>query len=124
MNRVTKQYISEVKSLFPIMGKAERDYIHSLSANINDYASEENMNTIQKLYDHYGSPNDIVNTYFSISDTSEIIKRIQLSKWIKRAIILLLIIVVLSFGLWWTITYRTYQTFKKEQAVFTDTVVE
>lgn len=124
MNRVTKQYISEVKSLFPIMGKAEKDYINSLSANINDYSSEENIKTIQELYDYYGSPNDIVNTYFSISDTSEIIKRIQLCKWIRRGIIIFLIIVILSFGTWGAITYYTYQTFLKEQAVFTNTTVE
>lgn len=124
MNKLTKQYIANVKSLFPIMGKGEKDYIHSLSINIDDYCLEENVQTIQELYDHYGLPNDIVNTYFAMSDTSTIIKKIQLCKWVKRTSVILVIIVALSLGLKGYIAYNTYQTFLEEQAVFIDTTIE
>lgn len=124
MNKLSKQYIANVKSLFPIMGKTEKDYIHSLSVDVEEYCSEENVQTIQELYEHYGLPNDVVNTYFSISDTQTIIKKIQTSKWIKRISVMIIIIVALAFGLWGAIQYNTYRIFEKEQAAFTDTIIE
>lgn len=124
MNNLCKQYTSSVKELFPIMGKAEKRYILSLKEDINAYCEEENIETLDKLYEKYGSPNNIVNSYFSVSDTTEIIKRIRISKWIKCAIVILLVIIMLGTLIWGIKTYNTFQTFKQEQAIFTDTIIE
>lgn len=106
------------------MGKAEKTYINSLVVDIEDYSLEENINTIQELYNHYGAPNTVVNTYFSMVDTSEIIKKIQLCKWVKRGIIVFLIIVACASLFWGVITYLEYQVLLEEQAVFIDTIIE
>ena len=37
---------------------------------------------------------------------------------------MVLIIAIISLGTWGTLAYHTYQTFKKEQAVFLDTTIE
>ena len=84
MNKLCQQYISNVKSLFPIMGKAEKKYVHSLATDVNDYCSEESIETIDELYENYGAPSDIVNNYFSASDTTEIIKRIKISIFFNK----------------------------------------
>lgn len=124
MNKLCQQYISNVKSLFPIMGKDEKKYVHSLATDVNDYCSEESIETIDELYENYGAPSDIVNNYFSASDTTEIIKRIKISRYVKKAITALLLIAVITAAIWGFTTYSTYQTFMKEQAVFTDTIIE
>lgn len=124
MDKICRQYISNVRSLFPIMGKAEKRYIRSLAVDVNDYCSEENIVTIGTLYERYGSPSDIVNTYYSISNTEKLIKQIKTCKWIKRTILLLLLIATTSVTIWCAYTYDTWQSFKREEAVFTETVIE
>ena len=34
MNSLTKQYIKNVKALFPILGKDEKNYLYKLQSNI------------------------------------------------------------------------------------------
>ena len=105
------------------MGKAEKRSIRSLAVDVNDYCSEENIVTIGTLYERYGSPSDIVNTYYSISNTEKRIKQIKTCKWIKRTILLLLLIAATA-AIWCAYTYDTWQSFKREESVFTETVIE
>ena len=54
MNKICKQYISEVKSFFPIMGKSEKRYVTKLKANIESYCEDEEITTKEELYEKYG----------------------------------------------------------------------
>ena len=49
MNKICKQYISEVKSFFPIMGKSEKRYVTKLKANIESYCEDEEITTKEEL---------------------------------------------------------------------------
>lgn len=124
MNKLCRQYMSDVKALFPIIGKSEKKFINSLSINIDEYCVEENINSIETLYEKYGTPYDIINNYFSTSDTSEIIKKIKITQFVKRTLIALLIIILLVVTIWGINCYNTYQTFINEQAIFTDTTID
>lgn len=120
MNKLCRQYISNVKLLFPIIGKAEKEYINSLASDIEDYCIEENINTIDKLYERYGTPDNVINTYFSVLNTDEVIERIKIAKRLKQAVFLFLLIVVAAVIIRGINIYDTYQIFMQEQAVFTD----
>lgn len=120
MNKLCRQYISNVKLLFPIIGKAEKEYINSLASDIEDYCIEENINTIDKLYERYGTPDNVINTYFSVLNTDEVIERIKIVKRLKQAVFLFLLIVVAAVIIWGINIYDTHQIFMQEQAVFTD----
>lgn len=120
MNKLCKQYISNVKLLFPVTGKAEKEYLNSLASDIEDYCIEENIKTIDKLYERYGTPDTVLNTYFSVLNTDEVIKRIKIIKQLKQAVVLFLLIIVTAVFIWGINIYDTYQIFMQEQAVFTD----
>lgn len=65
MNKLCKTYIRRVKTLFPLMGKSERKYIKILKTNINDYLVDTPNSNINDLYKEFGSPKDIMNSYYS-----------------------------------------------------------
>lgn len=84
MSKLKQRYLKEVKSFFPIMGKPERRHLKKLSEQINDYCIEKEVSSIEELYQDFGRPSEISNTYFSNIDINEFVKRIQLAKWLKK----------------------------------------
>lgn len=123
MNKIYKQYIKQVKTLFPIMGKKERTYIKNLTSNLEDFCEEESIQSLDELYSQFGDPTDTLNNYFSSLDTSDMIKRIGISKWIKRLTLYLLILATcagVAFGIY---QYRQLQIYEKEAAAFTEITI-
>lgn len=90
MNKICKEYISEVKALFPIKSRQEKEYLRKLSQDIEDYCSETQNCTKKDLYANYGLPCEVVSNYISSADTDYIIKRIRTTKAIKLSLIALL----------------------------------
>ena len=46
MNSLCKQYISEVKLLLPAIGKSEKNYLASLTSNLEDFCDDTSPQTI------------------------------------------------------------------------------
>ena len=95
MSKLKQRYLKEPKSFFPIMGKPERRHLKKLSEQINDYCLEKEVFSIDDLYQDFGRPSEISNTYFSNIDINDFVKRIQLSKWLKRGIAIFLLIALI-----------------------------
>ena len=79
MTKLCQQYLSDVKAFFPIMGKPERAYLTKLTATVEDYCIEEKITTVEQIYDGFGHPSEVANTYLTSADTSYFIKRIRLT---------------------------------------------
>ena len=104
MNKnLCQQYIKNIKSLFPIMGKSEKKYLQQLSVEIEDCLGNKKPQKIEP-------------------DT--IIKRVRINHWIKRSIIVLLFISLFASLIWGYTTYHTYKVFSEEQVFFEDTVIK
>ena len=43
MNSLCKQYISEVKLLLPAIGKSEKNYLASLTSNLEDLGASQSL---------------------------------------------------------------------------------
>lgn len=123
MNKICKNYISEVKSLLPLYGKNERKYINSLKTTVTDYCEEENIQSINELYDNFGSPNEVVYKYFENTNTDIIIKKIKKTKYFKiliGAIVLSLFISTVAYCL---LIFSEYQMMKRQEMVYAETVI-
>lgn len=117
MNSVTKQYIHDVKTLFPSKGKKERDYLKRLAVTVDEYCEETNVSNKQDIYQKYGQPIDIVHDYYSALDTEEVIKRIRLAFVVKLGIIVVITAVVLSALTYMIIAYLGYQMDLRQEIV-------
>jgi len=124
MNKICKQYISEVKALFPIMGKDERNYVKKLKANIESYCGDAGITSKKELYESYGLPNEVVNDYYSTTDTEYIIKRIKISKYIKAFIVAVITLAVAATSVFCAVLYKEHQMAVRQEVIFAESVVE
>ena len=123
MNSLCKQYISEVKLLLPAIGKSEKNYLASLTSNLEDFCDDTSPQTIDDLYQEFGTPVDTVNFYISTFSIAELTKRIQTRKYIRH-VIYFFAIVISCFSIFLSLlAYHTYQILKEQEAVFVDTVI-
>jgi hypothetical protein len=99
MNKVCKEYISDAKKFFPVMGRKERDYLRKVSGDIEDFIEVENITTKSELVEKYHQPYEVANNYYAtFFDTELIIKRIKISKYIKTFISILIIVTLIGFS--------------------------
>lgn len=116
MNKICKQYISEVKALFPIMGKNEKKYIEKLRNTVEDYCEEFNVETKDALYENYSTPTQVVQDYFASADTEYLVKKVKFSKFIKITLVVLLALALVGISIYSIVLYHDYQTAKYELA--------
>ena len=124
MNRLCKQYISQVKLLLPTIGKSERNYLATLTSNLEDFCEDTSPQTMDDLYKEFGSPVDTVNSYISTLPTETLIKRIRTSKYIRCLIVTLIIMIACIISIFAITYYQSFQVFKQEAVYFTDTDIK
>ena len=124
MNRLCKQYISQVKLLLPTIGKSEKNYLTTLTSNLEDFCEDTSPQTMDDLYKEFGSPVDTVNSYISTLPTETLIKRIRTSKYIRCLIVALIIMFACITSIFAITYYQSFQVFKQEADYFTDTDIK
>ena len=124
MNRLCKQYISQVKLLLPTIGKSEKNYLTTLTSNLEDFCEDTSPQTMDDLYKEFGSPVDTVNSYISTLPTETLIKRIRTSKYIRCLIVALIIMFACITSIFAITYYQSFQVFKQEAVYFTDTAIK
>lgn len=117
MNKICKEYISEIKALFPTKRKRERDYIKKTMADIESYCEEAEVTTKLELYENYGKPNDVVNSYLSTVDTEYLARQIKVTRFIKTAIITLLVLATAATSALCIHLHVVHQKMLREEAV-------
>lgn len=124
MNRLCKQYISNVKTFFPIIRKNEKKYLNRLSAALEEYCEEKEIVTMDDIYAGFGTPNDIANSYYSSADIQKIIKNIRVSKYVKLGIISVMITSLIALSIYSIDTYRTSKIFEEEKIQYREITIE
>ena len=124
MNRLCKQYISQVKLLLPTIGKSEKNYLTTLTSNLEDFCEDTSPQTMDNLYKEFGSPVDTVNSYISTLPTETLIKRIRTSKYIRCLIVALIIMFACITSIFAITYYQSFQVFKQEAVYFTETDIK
>ena len=105
------------------MGKPERRHLKKLSEQINDYCIEKEVSSIEELYQDFGRPSEISNTYFSNIDINEFVKRIQLSKWLKKGIAVFVLVALIAVTVYSIDSYCAYKVFERESIYFEETEI-
>ena len=106
------------------MGKEEKKYIKQLSVVVEDCLENENLHNLDELYKKFGNPSDIVNNYFRLFDTDNLIKKIRINIWIKCGIVIFLVISLIASLIWGYTTYHTYKVFYEEQSFYEELTID
>lgn len=118
MNKICKKYLSEIKTLFPIMGKCERKYLSKFSVTVEEFCDEVNITNINDLYKEFGQPYNVVGTYLANIDFFRLSKRINFTKWIKRGLVAILLLALISISVFTVTIYKEHEIFEQEQIFF------
>ncbi len=122
MNKVCKEYIKEIKAIFPYKGKKERAYIKNLYNDIENFCEDANPTTKEEFYENYGKPNEVVNEYLSAVGTEYIVKKIRIANYIKALIVIIMAGFIVTSTIIAINSMREYEIFKQEQMVYADEV--
>lgn len=123
MNKICREYMLEVKALFPIKRKPEREYIRKLTSDVEDFCEEAKVADKEELYQKYGNPNDVVNSYLQCVDIEYISKQIRTTRIVKGVIAVLLILATIATSAFCILLYAQRQAHKQQEVVFTSDAI-
>lgn len=124
MDKLSKQYVKTVKSFFPMYGKGERKYLKSLELNIVDFCEEASISDLDELYEKFGNPSEVVNTYYTSMDTNYILKQISRTKLLRVLGVALISSILIALSAYCTLLYAQFQIFENEQVHFVETIIK
>lgn len=109
LDKEAKKYYKNIKKLFPLNGKNEKIFLLNLQEQIKEFCEDKTVITYDELIEEFGTPIDIVITYYQSIDSDYILKKINTKKIVK---ICLILFVALCFIL---ITWRCYLYYQSYQ---------
>ena len=90
-----KTYKNEIKSKLICDSKVSKKFFEDLQNNIDDYIADNNATSIEEIYKHFGTADEIAKAFFETTDISTIKKKIS----VKKLIAILVIAVVVIWGI-------------------------
>ena len=65
MDYICQQYIKQIKLLLPAKTQNEKNYLKHLYQNLKEYCEENEITSLEELYQSYGNPAELVQAYLS-----------------------------------------------------------
>lgn len=120
-----RKYIRRCKNCFPVYGKEERQFLKKLRHQIEEFAQENPDVTYQQLEERFGTPIDIVKSYYdSLEDEDRLIDRACFSSHLKKFLITIIIILVAFLTYRGTLIYMAYLDGKDSKVIYIESTVE
>ena len=116
-NALIKKYVRDIKTLLPIHGKKEREYLHKMAENLEYFPEEHESNSMEEVYGELGNPIDILHQYYSQLNTSELVKMIRLKQLLTNVIRFACLLLLTAFVFSSVLLYQEHQLLLREEAV-------
>lgn len=124
MNKICKEYISEIKSLFPMNRRMEKTYLKKMTTDVADFCEENNIATIEELYQNYGTPEDVVHNYVSALNRKDLVNHINTAKLVKITAVSVLVAALIATTIWGIYKYNLYQIEKRQEVVISEKIIQ
>ena len=116
---MVKKYIRRCKNCFPVYGKEEQQFLKSLRHQMEEYAQENPDVTYQQLEEWFGTPIDIVKSYYdSLEDEDRLIDRACFSRTLKKVMIIILMVISIIGVYDSAIMYFSYLDGKDSKVIY------
>ena len=94
-----EKYLSEIQNNLIGSNKAKKNIISEIEGFVYDYAEVKGVKDISDIYSHFGTPEEMAQTYLSQSDPKKVAKAVRIKKAVIIGIVATLAIVALYFAL-------------------------
>lgn len=116
---MVKKYIRRCKNCFPVYGKEEQQFLKRLRHQMEEYAQENPDVTYQQLEEWFGTPIDIVKSYYdSLEDEDRLIDRACFSRTLKKIMIIILMVISIIGVYDSAIMYFSYLDGKDSKVIY------
>lgn len=82
-----RKYVRKVSSLLFCGTSFKKKFMTDLKNDISDYIEAENVNDIQSVYDHFGTPEAVARGFFESADLPAIRRKTNIRKVLIGAVI-------------------------------------
>lgn len=114
------RYYKDIKKMFPVNGKKEKIYLKKIKEQIDEYDKA----SYEDLENQFGSPIEIVKSYYDTIDSQYLLKRINIKRIVSITCVFVLTIVCLYFGYRTYILNKAYEDFHSSIPVEYEEVIE
>ena len=102
-------YFRKIRLLLPIYSKAEKQFLKDFKDSVFVFIEQNPLCTMDDVIERFSTPEEIVHDYIvEALQTEDLCKKISLSRSIKRAIAVLLLLAALSTAFWGISCYKAY----------------
>lgn len=115
---ITRKYIRQCRTLFPVYGNSERTFLNHLKVQINEHLDLFPDLSYEELVKQFGTPKEVIMEYYANADDDYLLKKIDVSKKLKR---FLLFIAILFLSYFFYESYTIYQALnliKDQQIIY------
>ena len=115
---ITRKYIRQCRTLFPVYGNSERTFLNRLKVQINEHLDLFPDLIYEELVKQFGTPKEVIMEYYANADDDYLLKKIDVSKKLKR---FLLFIAILFLSYFFYESYTIYQALnliKDQQIIY------
>lgn len=115
---ITRKYIRQCRTLFPVYGNSERTFLNRLKVQINEHLDLFPDLSYEELVKQFETPKEVIMEYYANADDDYLLKKIDVSKKIKR---FLLFIAILFLSYFFYESYTIYQALnliKDQQIIY------
>lgn len=124
MNKICKQYIKDVRSFFPVIGKQEKEYLKKIAEHVEDYCENENITSVEELYTGFGAPTEVLSTYYSTVDTKHILTQVKKAHYVKILFVVLICAILIVVSTYCSIRLAAYYDWKSQLIFSEETIIE
>ena len=123
-SRRIEHYFRQIRLLIPVSSKGVKKFLRDFRSSVEEYEEEHPECSAEDIIERFGSPEDVAYEYVSSVDAEEICRRISISRFVRRAIGIIVVAVVIaaSYRVW--ILYDIHQQALDALPAYTVTVIE
>ncbi len=92
-----KTYYKEIDKALICEKKVKKTFLNELKVNIEQYVKDSGIDNINEIKKHFGSPQEIANSFLGDIDTSALKKQLSIKKVVIVALIVLVIVISLVY---------------------------
>ncbi len=124
MNSDIKQYMKELRQLLPFHGKNEKAFLKDIKNMALELSANNTDIGYSMICSEIGRPQDLIINYYSEIDPEYLRKNISTSSIIKKAMVIVLILIMGFIIYKGALVYDVYQAAKEETIYEVETTIE
>lgn len=118
-----EKYLSEIQNNLVGSNKAKKNIISEIEGLVYDYAEVKGVKDISDIYSHFGTPEEMAQTYLSQSDPKKIARAVRIKKAVVIGVIVALVLVAASLLISLMDAHKSYNN-EKNYEIIKDVIVD